>query len=203
MRHDPKTRQMPRTTQFGRLKLLALILAFFGPLFAAMLLYLNPQWFPLPASTSHGELITPARPLAAFAAVSRDGRTLSEDLLTGKWTLLYWSDADCDLECEAGLFKMRQVRLSLAKDVERAQTVYLSAGEAGSGLASLLDRHPSLVTARLKPGNAFAEQIHAYPRKHVYVIDPLGNLVMRYPGTATSRGMLKDLKKLLRVSRIG
>lgn len=186
----------------AKFKLLALILAFFGPLFLAMLMYFNPRWFMLPGGGHHGELIDPARPLAAFAATSREGRALPSDLLHGRWTLLYWGAAGCDLACEADLFKMRQVRLSLGRDRTRVQTVYLS-GEPDGLPERLLNRYTQLTVARLESGGAFAEQLAAYPKNSVYVVDPLGNLMMRYPGDAFSRDMLKDLKKLLKLSNIG
>ena len=197
---------MTDAVKISRLKLLALAAVFLGPLLLATLIYLNPGWFTLPGSDSHGELITPAQPLAEFQGVSRHGRHLPGELLIGKWTLLYWNGADCDLECEAGLFKMRQVRLSLSKDAGRVQTVYFS-GEptAGGTLERLLDRYPRLITAHSKPGEKtlFAEQLGVYPQGSVYLIDPLGNLMMRYPDSAASKGIFKDLKKLLRVSKIG
>ena len=192
-----------RSRRTEHLKLLILVLAFFGPLFAAMLIYFNPHWFTLPESASHGKLITPADPLAAFTAVSRGGRILPGSFLAGKWTLLYWNGTDCDLACEADLFKMRQVRLSLGKDIKRTQTVYLSSDAVGADLSRLLHKHPQLTAAHLKPGSAFAEQINAYPQKSIYVVDPLGNLMMSYSGDATSKGILEDLKKMLRISRIG
>ncbi len=191
------------TAPDSRLKLAALILVFFGPLLLAMLIYFNPLWFTVSGGDSHGELITPAQPLATFEGVSFAGRALPNSLLSGKWTLLYWNGADCDLACEADLFKMRQVRLSLSKDIERVQPVYLASAPAtDSRLEQLLARHPRLIKAYPKPG-AFLEQIGARSKKNIYVVDPLGNLMMRYSATATSKGMLKDLKRLLRVSRIG
>ncbi len=188
----------------SKLKLLALILVFFGPLFLAMMLYFNPHWFTLPGGRSHGELITPAQPLAALEAVSGKGQALPSDLLIGKWTLLYWNGGDCNLRCEADLFKMRQVRLSLGKNVKRAQTVYLTSEPTiDNHLERLLYRHPQLLTAHLRPENAFAGQISAYPKNSIYLVDPLGNLMMRYSNSAMSKGILRDLEKLLRVSGIG
>ena len=183
-------------------KLLALILAFFGPLFIAMMIYFNPHWFASPTPRSHGELITSAQPLTDLAAVSYAEQPLPPDLLRGKWTLLYWNTAVCNLDCEADLFKMRQVRLSLSKDIERTQTMYLSDTLLPS---AALKRHPKLITAYLTPNpdSIFRRRLSNLPAGNTYLIDPLGNLVMRYSPDATSKGMLKDLKKLLRISRIG
>ena len=97
---------------------------------------------------------------------------------------------------------MRQVRLSLGRDLERVQTVYL-AEKPGSLPERLLDRYPQLTAAQLESGNAFAIQLAAYPQNNMYVVDPLGNLMMRYAADAASKNMLKDLKKLLKLSNIG
>ena len=197
---------MTTATSSARLKLLLLISVFLGPLFLAMLMYFNPQWFTPIDKNHHGELITPAQPLMALKATLHQGQALPDDLLTGRWTLLYWNNADCDLLCEADLFKMRQVRLSLGKDIERVQTIYLSSEtKIGKQIEIMIKRHPKLITAYLENEveNPFAQQIGAHPQKNTYIIDPLGNLIMRYSSTATSKGLLKDLKKLLRVSRIG
>lgn len=190
----------------SRLKLLALTAVFLGPLLLATLVYLNPGWFTLPESGSHGELVAPAQPLAEFQGVSRQGRRLPGELLTRKWTMLYWNGADCDLKCEAGLFKMRQVRLSLGRDAGRVQLVYFSdEPTAGGSLERLLGRYPRLIAAHSDSGaeNVFAGQLGAYPKGSVYLVDPLGNLMMRYADSAASKGILKDLKRLLRVSKIG
>ena len=189
----------------SRLKLLTLILVFFGPLFLAMLIYFNPHWLSLPTSKSYGELVMPPQPLTDFTAVSRTGQALPHDLLNNKWTLLYWGNATCNLDCEASLFKMRQVRLSLSKNIERTQTLYLASEPTADTLEPLLKRHPQLITAHLKPGktNPFRKQISIHPKGGIYIIDPFGNLMMRYTEDASSKGILKDLKKLLRISRIG
>ena len=195
---------MTHPPALSRLKLLGLALAFLGPPIIAAVLYLNPQLF-AHKSDNYGELISPAQSLAALDAVSRERGKLPDDLLTGKWTLLYWNGAGCDLSCEAGLFIMRQVRLSLNKDMDRVQTVYLSDAPGDPSRSAPFDRHPQLTVAYF-PGernNALRRQMRAYPKNGIYIVDPLGNLMMRYPDNATSRGVLKDLKKLLRVSRIG
>ena len=195
---------MTPSPALSRLKLLGLALAFFGPAIIAAVLYLNPRLF-VHKSDSYGELISPAQSLAALDAVSRERGKLPDDLLTGKWTLLYWNGAICDLRCETSLFIMRQVRLSLNRDMDRVQTVYLSGDPIDISRSAPFDRHPQLTVAYFpaEHGSALEKQMRAWPKNSIYIIDPLGNLMMRYPDDATSRGILKDLKKLLRVSRIG
>ncbi len=188
----------------SRLKLTGLALAFLGPPIIAAVLYLNPQLL-MHRSDSYGELIAPAQPLATLDAVSREREELPGDLLTGKWTLLYWGDADCNLSCETNLFIIRQVRLSLNRGMARVQAVYLSDEPIDPLRAAPLERHPQLTVAYFLGSRVsmLEKQMRAYPENRIYIIDPLGNLMMRYPDNATSKGILKDLKKLLRVSRIG
>ncbi|MGI9301534.1 MAG: SCO family protein [Gammaproteobacteria bacterium] len=190
----------------SRAALIALAAVFFAPLLGATFLYYWNDSLPLPGSAAHGELIHPARPIEQLALVNRSGEPLDENFLRGRWTLVYLGSERCDLYCEASLFKMRQVRLSLGRDLGRVQRLFVQTASANlSDLDEILARHPRMMVAspREPAGSPLLGVFGDESIEAVYLVDPLGNLMMRYGSDATSKGMLKDLKRLLKNSRIG
>ena len=180
----------------SRLYLLGLVLAFAGPLVASVVLYHNPQLRGDVGGNSHGSLILPPQPL---------NRDLF--LVPGqppRWTLLYHARAaSCDLNCEATLFMMRQVRQSLGSKRNRTQTlILLGSEELRMGYAQVLERFQS-DQVRVLPQNHDAHALDVQPGDALFIVDPLGNLLMHYDDRSTSRGILGDLKRLLAASRIG
>ena len=194
--------------RLSRLKLLGLMAAFAGPLLLAVVVYFYPASLAPPPS-SHGELVEPVVVLDDLRAHELNGvaggAPPPDDFLRGRWTLLFWGDAACDLYCEAGLFKMRQARLALGRRMARVRTAYLLPPDAADAPPSLdlAARHPQLVVARVAAATRAADALSRLPRGHVYIVDPLGNLMMGYARDATPHGIVRDLKKLLRASRIG
>jgi cytochrome oxidase Cu insertion factor (SCO1/SenC/PrrC family) len=186
--------------------LIGLLVVFLAPLVLATLLYQFRDRMPAIGTRSHGELIDPARPWDRFEARAADGHRLSLDDLRGKWTLAYMGNGPCELACETGLFKMRQVRLALGADMKRIQRLYLGNTPLDrASLQPILERNPRLTFATLadEPQHSWSDVLGEDAVGHIYVIDPLGNVMMRYDARATSKGMLNDLKRLLKVSQIG
>jgi hypothetical protein len=133
---------------------------------------------------------------------------LAPETWRGKWTLLYVGDGRCDGSCRAALTLMRQTRLALNKDMTRVQRVFLATGNC-CDRAYLDAEHPGLVVA-LADNDAGAALLAAFPDAQpevggfIYVIDPLGNLMMRHlPQPPPAEGLLEDLRKLLKLSHIG
>ncbi len=190
----------------GRLVLMLLILVFALPLGIATWLYQHPQVWTPTTFTNHGELLDPPRRLEPVSLVEDAGEPFGEDELRGHWTLLHVGESRCDSACEEALVNTRQLRLALGHDIDRVQRVYLSTVPSDLGdLSRLSEGHPRL---RLVAGGREAlEPIMAVLGQNatgrVYLLDPLGNVVLRYDPGVEARGMLKDLEKLLRNSRIG
>jgi hypothetical protein len=132
----------------------------------------------------------------------------SPGFLKGKWTLLYLGAGACSAGCRTDLYNTRQVRAALGADRERVQRVFLAAG-ACCDLDWLHTQQPDLITVQANVAAAPLTAIlqHAGPSAaaadRVYLIDPLGNLMMFYAADARPKGMLEDLKKLLRLSHVG
>jgi cytochrome oxidase Cu insertion factor (SCO1/SenC/PrrC family) len=196
----------PKRRLLGRLTLIAVVSAFAFPLVLANWIFHHPEVWTPATFTNHGELIDPARPIEDLALVTADGARFTVEQLRNRWTLLYVGDGVCDLYCGAALFKTRQVRLALGHDIERVQRVYLLTDQSAVGaLEAVRAEHPGLAfgmggAADLSP---LLGILGPDAEGHVYLVDPHGNLVLRYDTEASSRGMLNDLKRLLKNSRIG
>lgn len=172
--------------------LLPLFLLFFLPIFGAIALYFYfPEWIPS-GKTNYGELVTPARPAPAFA-----------EPLKGRWTYVQLADDGCAAECLQSLAQFRQIRLALNEKRERVQRVVLVPSEAAAAAlgAALKAEHPDLQVIAVADGSARA--FFAPQTPTVYLLDPNGNWLMSYPAGAESRGIFKDIKRLLKLSQIG
>ena len=176
---------------------------FLLPLLLSFWLYYGLHWRP-PAMSNHGELIEPVRPLPDVPLVDTAGAAQSHIFL-GHWTLVYVGDGACDANCHDVLFFMRQTRLSLNNEMTRVQRVFLATADC-CDRAFLAAQHPGLRV--LDASQAAAQPVLAqFPpagrAQALYVVDPLGNLMMRYDARLPPQGLLEDLKRLLQLSHIG
>jgi len=196
----------------SRQALVLMGLLFLAPAFVAWVMHNSTEqgWRP-EGTTNRGVLVHPARPLTLPAAMMIAGEP-ANDFLQGKWTLLYIGDADCDAVCKDNLYKMRQVRTAQNEHMRRVQRLYLVLDEAVPADLQTVLEDEYKDTAVTLVSDQQAEQIAPYflidgtsmqAAERVYFIDPLGNLMMYYPPDANPGGMLKDLKKLLKFSKIG
>jgi hypothetical protein len=184
----------------NRRPLLLILILFVGPLAAAFWLYYGSSWRPS-GRTSHGELIQPVIVLPALPKTTGDG-----NVLAGKWSLLVvgMGDAGCDSDCRNALIYARQTWLSLGRLASRVQRVLL-AGPGCCDSGYLHQEHEGLVVAEAT-GGAGAALLTAIPEPrghYVFVVDPLGNLMMRYDVRDDPKGLRVDLQKLLELSHIG
>jgi hypothetical protein len=190
-----------RRRRRGRLTLLMLAAIFIGPLAVAFLLYYGEVWRP-EGMAVNGELIEPARMLpTAPLADTVGGRTI---VLERVWTLLVIAPAPCDEACRGTLVETRQMRRALGKELDRVQRVWLvSAGQPDGAFVGA--EHPELlVLGSAAPGReALLQAIGPVVPGEILVVDPHGNLMMRFPPGTSMRAMHTDMKRLLKVSRIG
>ena len=183
---------------------------FLLPIVIAWVTYYGTGWRPA-GHVNHGHLFTPVRPLPAVALT----RVAFEKVpaganvrpaLRGEWSLVYAGDGRCDPACRDALFVMRQTRLALGHDMSRLERVFLVTGNC-CARSFLAGEHPGLVVldASGLPAEPLLRELNAGgPQPHtLYVVDPLGNLVMSYDARTDLRGLLEDLQKLLRLSHIG
>ena len=200
----------PNAVRRGRRQLLLLAAIFFVPLAIAFWMYYGPTGWRPSGDASKGDLIDPARPLAALALTTADGGQTPPDFLRGKWSLVYVGDGLCDDRCRKALYLTRQSRIALNKDMDRVQRVFLVTGRC-CDRGFLAQEHPDLIVARVDD-DAAAALLEPFPTYggvpladagRIFIVDPLGNLLMSYAPTAPDKALLTDMKKLLRLSHIG
>ncbi len=162
-----------------RRTLLLLLALFFAPLAVAFALYYGLGWRPASQSI-HGELISPARPMPAGA-----------QKLRGDWALVYVGDGACDGDCRTALVFARQTRLSLDKDMTRLSRVMLATDHC-CDVAYLKREHDGIKVFDVSAADDKAELLAVLPKVQLqhtlFVVDPLGNLVMRYDVRQNPRG---------------
>lgn len=184
--------------------LAALAGLFVLPLLASFWMYYGTDWRPA-SRVNHGELITPARqlPQTNLPIVMSDGG--ANKLLRDHWSLVYIGTGDCDDSCRHTLYVMRQTRLGLNTEMTRVDRVFLVTGRC-CDRAFLAQQHTGMRVLDAS-GPAAAPLLALFPTQDrqntLFIVDPLGNLMMRFDARQVPKGLLQDLQKLLRLSHIG
>ena len=183
----------------GRRKILLIAALCLAPFIAAWITYFF--WQPQ-GGANYGDLIA-AHPLIDPPLRHLDQRAFRLSELRGKWVLLQIDQADCAAACQEKLYDMRQVRLAQGREMDRVERVWLILDEAP--LETRLIREYDGTRMLRATGSAIVAEFPPAggARDHIYLIDPHGNLMLRFPKNADPRRMHKDLSRLLRASRIG
>ena len=160
----------------------------------------------------HGTLVVPSRPVPDWALVNPVEGAAAGGRLHGKWTLVYLLDGKCRETCLGNLYKMRQLRLATGKYAQRIQRAVLVVNNDRHALtqAQLQDYPGQLVlypedidTDDLRALFKLTADDHPFSAARLYLIDPLGNLMMSYAAATAADGIIKDLTRLLKYSRTG
>jgi hypothetical protein len=205
----PAPAHTPAAIRRGRRLLILIALIFFGPLGLAFFMYYGATGLAPQHQVNHGALITPVRPLPAVHLPTPDGGMTSETFLRRTWSLVYVTGTHCDARCQSTLADLHTVRLVLHAEAPRVSRVLLghpdccTAAEAGGKEVDLVSAwltgpDADKLLARLRTDDSAPEEAG-----RVYLVDPLGNLLMTYTTPIDKKGLLKDLDKLLRLSHIG
>lgn len=191
-----------RRTALGRWKMIIVLLCCAAPVIASYFTYyvIRPE-----GRSVYGELAEPQRPVPNIAGTSPDGAKVMLPALKGQWLLVAVADAACDSLCEQQLYLQRQLRESLGREKERVDRVWFVSDaapiparlEAALRGATVVRVPPDQLAQWLAPsaGHALAD--------HLYVVDPMGNWMMRFPArmdTAGASRAKRDLDRLLRAS---
>jgi len=199
---DALLAQQARRTRAGRWQMLLLALVCAAPVIASYYSYyvVRPE-----ARRSFGDLIEPQRPLPAVSVTDLSGRPAALSALKGQWLLISVGGGACDAVCENHLYLQRQLRESLGKDKDRLDWVWLVSDDArlpepllpALRQATVLRVPPDVLGGWLAPapGQALPD--------HLYVVDPMGHWMLRFPAglDKLSAGRAKrDLERLMRAS---
>ncbi|QGW84095.1 SCO family protein [Variovorax paradoxus] len=191
-----------RRTVVGRWKMIAVMLMCAAPVIASYFTYyvIRPE-----GRSVYGELIDPQRVLPALTATDRNGAPVDVATLKGQWLLVAVADAACNALCEQQLYLQRQLRESLGREKDRLDRVWLVSDAAP--VPARLDNGLRGATVLRVPAEQLARwfapvQGHSLA-EHLYVVDPMGNWMMRFPAGMDAKGASRakrDLDRLLRAS---
>ena len=190
------------STPSGRWKMLMVLLVCAAPVVASYVTYylIRPQ-----ARQNFGTLIDPQRPLPDMQAVEMSGNQTNVRTLKGQWLLISVAGGACDAQCQHHLYMQRQLREGVGKEKDRVDWVWLVSDDAAIA-PSLL---PALATATVLRVPSAQLQTWLQPEQgnalqdHFYVVDPLGNWMMRFPARMDvdqAPKVKRDMERLLRAS---
>jgi hypothetical protein len=191
-----------RRSMRGRWRMLAVLAVCAAPVIASYFTYyvVRPE-----GRHSYGELIEPQRSMPAIAATAADGKPAPLPALKGQWLLVSVAGGACDAACEKHLYLQRQLRETLGKEKERLDWVWL-VDDAAPIRPALLPAISQGTVLRVR-GADLARWLEAAPGQqledHLYVVDPVGNWMLRFPAALDVAGAgqaKRDLDRLLRAS---
>lgn len=164
--------------------------------------YVTFYFLPRGDTTNYGLLLEPKQ-VQPSALTTTDGKPFSLEQLRGKWILVHADSGACDEQCRKLTYYMRQVRTAAGKEMDRVERVWLLTDDRPLDPEWLKD-YPGMHLVRAA-GSAVLAQLEPQQTRaaHIFLIDPLGNLMMRFPADPDPKRMLKDLERLLKVSRVG
>jgi len=187
----------------NRFKLIFITSLFALPVMTAWLVFSNPQWLEGGKTKNYGELISPAIPsnIADFVTKAADDDINS---LKGRWIMVHLDfDANCSAACEKSVHMLKQLHTLLNKDSKRLRRVYFhkSDGKINSSLAD--DAKLSVFLWNAERIQKLTALVQDAVDGDVLLLDPLGNIMMKYHEDADPYGIQKDLKLLFKASQIG
>lgn len=188
----------------SRLLLTLIVAISAAPLVAALVWYFNADSWRSEDTVNHGHLVAPARPVESRPLPLLDGGKLAPNWFQHRWTLVYVGASECDARCRHVLYVTRQIRLGLGADMNRVQRLFAMPGDPPAA-TELRRAHPGLTVVDTTRDRGFAAQFThgAPPGARIYLVDPRGRLMMSYAADADPKGILADLKRLLKYSQIG
>lgn len=192
---------MQKNVNPHKLKLILIMGMFALPVVASYLAYF--VWPPQGAARNYGTLIKPETLSGVLALTALDGTALTLQSLRGKWLIVQVDAAACAANCEKKLYAMRQVRLMQGREQDRVQRLWvLTDGQAPR--AAIQQKYEGMQLVR-DPYRALIKKLVADGdiTQYIYMIDPLGNVMMRWPSDPDIKRMHKDIERLLKASQIG
>ena len=196
----------------NRRSLILLVLVFLMPMLVAWIVLKNIDMLKPDESSNFGELVHPAQPVNEFSLIRGEDEKITLDSIKGSWNIFYFSGSDCNQVCMDTLSKIHQARFGQGKEMRRVKLNYINIdtnplsektkeyvgtmreintihGDADA-VNNILSQFESTGKSPLEPGR-------------IYIIDPIGNIMMTYTQEFVVRDLLKDMERLLKYSQIG
>ncbi|WP_414157746.1 hypothetical protein [Pseudomonas sp. BNK-15] len=186
---DLPERRKPRAR--GRLQLILILLVVLGPMILATSMYKLKFWVP-EGRSYHGTMIGNGQSRSDIGIAGEDAR----------WQLLVSAPESCAEDCQRLVYLARQIQIGLGRDASRASHALAAAQPLSAGYQALLGReYPQLQRYPLDT-QRYLQKV-GNPAPQLWIVDPHGNLVLRYDGKVSGKHVLDDLRHLLKLSNIG
>lgn len=193
----------------NKITIVLVVLAFTSPLILSWFVFYHTNFLENRGMSNHGELIVPPRPIVDLSLIDPI-KVDRKESLHGKWSMVYVTRS-CDKLCVDNVYRMRQIHIAMDKHSLRVQKVLLLTQQHAMELSDLLVNYAGqqVINTDLIDTNALLDKFrltssdNPLEARRIYIIDPLGNLMMSFEPDANPRDIMQDLKKLLRASRIG
>ncbi len=193
----------PQRTKSGRWKLLLLLLVTLAPVIASYFTYyvIRPQ-----GENFYGQLISPQVELPDLETKDSQGKAVNLRSLQGQWLLITVADAACDAACENKLYLSRQIHIGLGAEQDRVERIWLSLGDQAvpERLSKLLDGATVLQTQRTDIAAWLQPEPTHQLADHIYLVDPQGFWMMRFPpdpDLKAAASIKKTLNRLMRAAK--
>ena len=194
--HNKVAKKNPYTIWF-------VVIAFVAPVVLAYLMYFFGN---VGSFSNHGEILNPVVDIASFKLKNEKDELIPKKELTYKWRLISFVGKNCDTACNARLYDVRQIHKSLGKNQHRVLRVIVHIEDASDELTNhIKQEYPNALNMfgdEKAISSALGESAQIRENE-IYIMDPVGNVMMRFTQDQSKKDFLKDLKKLLKVSQIG
>ena len=185
----------------GRLVLIAIASMFFLPILLSWYLNFFTDFKRGAEGIQHGILINPPIQLGTLYGFAIGQKDMQE--LQKKWTLVFFTENDCDKTCQEKLYKLRQIRLAIGKDrekVERLLVVNKSLDWSNFEEDYLDQKIIDVNSDSYQTLNQVFSEYQGYSKNAIYLVDAYGSLIMKYPKDTEPKGIIKDIERLIRVA---
>lgn len=183
------------------------VLSFIAPVALAYVMFF---FVDVKSFSNHGEILNPIVHISNFTLKDENGELIPQEKLTYKWRMIMFLGKDCDQQCTKRLYDTRQIHKSLGKEQYRLYRMIIHLEPAVESLTKLIgDVHPDVIEVNgelndiIKALNSNVHDNAGITSNEIYIMDPMGNVMMRFTQDQSNKDILIDVKKLLKASQIG
>jgi cytochrome oxidase Cu insertion factor (SCO1/SenC/PrrC family) len=193
----------------NKITIILVVVAFTSPLILSWFIFNHTNFLEMRGMSNLGELIEPPRPIDDLSLIDPLNADRKESL-HGKWSMVYLAKT-CDKACMDNVYRMRQIHIAMDKHSLRVQKVLFLTQQGTTELSGLFNDFAGqqVINTDLINTSALLDKFRLTSTDkplqagRIYIVDPMGNLMMSFQPDANPRDIMKDLHKLLRASRIG